>query len=63
MKNKIILSLLGFFMIAGGFDEGCEEEEPKPDYITVNITLQGWLNEADSSRNLAMFRGLQESSS
>ena len=38
MKTKIIISLLGLLIIAGAFDEGCEEEEPKPDYITVNVT-------------------------
>ena len=43
MKNKIILSLLGFLMIAGGFDEGCEEEEPKPDYINVYLGAEGFL--------------------
>jgi hypothetical protein len=43
MKNKIILSLIGFLMIAGGFDEGCEEEEPKSDYITVIVAVQGAL--------------------
>jgi hypothetical protein len=41
MMRKIVLSLLGFLMIAGGFNEGCEEEEPKPDYITVNVTTKG----------------------
>ncbi|NNL22023.1 MAG: hypothetical protein HKO83_11955, partial [Ignavibacteriaceae bacterium] len=41
MKNKIILTLLGLLMIAGGFEEGCEDEEPKPDYITVNVTPRG----------------------
>ena len=48
MKKKVILSFLGFLMIAGAFGEGCEDEGPKPDYITVNITLQGWLNQVDS---------------
>ena len=36
MKTKLFISLLGILMIAGGLEEGCEEEEePKPDFITV----------------------------
>ena len=42
MKTKIIISLLGLLFIAGDFVGGCEEEEePKPDYITVNVTTNG----------------------
>ena len=42
MKTKIILSLLGLLFISGAFTEGCEEEEePKPDYITVNVNVSG----------------------
>ncbi|NNG26465.1 MAG: hypothetical protein HKM87_03000 [Ignavibacteriaceae bacterium] len=41
MKTKIILSLLSLLLISGAFTEGCEEEEPKPDYITVNVTAAG----------------------
>ncbi len=38
MKTKIIISLLGLLFISGAFTEGCEEEEePKPDYITVTV--------------------------
>jgi len=49
VKTKIILSLLSLLLISGAFTEGCEdEEEPKPGYITVNITIQGWINQADS---------------
>jgi len=48
MKTKIILSLLGLLFISGDFIGGCDEEEPKADYITVNITIQGWVNEIDS---------------
>jgi hypothetical protein len=48
MKAKIIISLVGLLVISGAFLGGCDEEEPKPDYITVNITIQGWLNQADS---------------
>ena len=44
MKTKIIISLLGLLFIAGDFVGGCEEEEePKPDYITVNVTTNGSL--------------------
>ena len=44
MKTKIIISLLGLLFIAGDFIGGCEEEEePKPDYITVNVTTNGSL--------------------
>ena len=44
MKSKIIISLLGLFMIAGAFGEGCEEEEePKPDYIYVTVKTNGQL--------------------
>jgi hypothetical protein len=48
MKTKIIIPLLALLFIAGDFIGGCEEEEQKPDYISVNINLQGWLNQADS---------------
>lgn len=48
MKSKIIISLLCLPFIAGDFVGGCEEEKQKPDYITVNITIQGWINELDS---------------
>ena len=43
MKTKIIISFIGLLMFAGAFGEGCEEEEqePKPDYITVNVTTKG----------------------
>lgn len=41
MNTKITISLLGLLLIAGAFGEGCEEEEPKPDYITVNVTIKG----------------------
>ena len=47
MKNKIFLSVLGFLMIAGGFDKGCEEEEPKPDYINVYLGAEGFLRTKD----------------
>ena len=47
MKTKIILSLLGLLFISGAFTEGCDEEKPKPDYITINITIQGWVNEIE----------------
>ncbi len=48
MKTKIILSLLGLLFISGAFGEGCEEEEePKPDYITVNVTVSGDLYAKD----------------
>ena len=43
MKTKIILSLLGLLFISGAFGEGCEYEEPKADYITVNVTTKGGL--------------------
>ena len=44
MKTKIILSLMGLLFISGAFGEGCEEEEePKPDYIIVNVTTKGHL--------------------
>ena len=44
MKTKIIISLLGLFFISGAFGDGCEEEEePKPDYITVNVSTIGYL--------------------
>lgn len=48
MVKKIIISLMGILFISGVFLGSCEEEEPKPDYITVNITIQGWINELDS---------------
>jgi len=41
MKTKIILSLLGLLFISGAFTEGCDEEKPKPDYITVNVIAEG----------------------
>ena len=41
MKTKIIISLLGLLCISGAFTEGFEEEKPKPDYITVNVTTKG----------------------
>lgn len=41
MKTKIIISFLSLLLIAGAFGDGCEEEEPKPDYITVNVTTEG----------------------
>ena len=41
MKTKILISFLGLLLIAGAFGDGCEEEEPKPDYITVIVTTKG----------------------
>jgi hypothetical protein len=41
MKQKIFFIVFGLLIIAGGFDEGCEEEEPKPDYITVICSAEG----------------------
>ena len=41
MKTKIIISVLALLMVAGSFGDGCEGEEPKPDYITVNVTTEG----------------------
>lgn len=35
-------------MIAGAFSEGCNEEEPKPDYINVNVQVEGYVHEKDS---------------
>jgi len=42
MKTKIIIAALALLFIAGDFLGGCEEEEePKPDYITVNVSASG----------------------
>lgn len=41
MKSKVIISFLALLMIAGSFGDGCEGEEPKPDYITVYVTTEG----------------------
>lgn len=42
MKTKAIISILGLLFISGAFTEGCEEEEePKPDYITVTVKAAG----------------------
>ena len=43
MKTKIIISLIALLFIAGDFLGGCEEEEPKPDYITVNVSASGYV--------------------
>jgi len=43
MKTKIIISFLGLLLIAGAFTEGCEEEEPKPDFIKVLVSVDGTL--------------------
>lgn len=53
MKTKIIISLLGLLFIAGDFVGGCEEEEePKPDYITVYVSVQGYFNTKDVTNNI-----------
>jgi len=44
MKTKIIISFLGLLFISGAFTEGCDEEEPKPDFITVVVKVSGLLN-------------------
>jgi hypothetical protein len=49
MKTKIIISLLGLFFISGAFGDGCEEEEPKPDYINVTVKTNGNLFLKDNS--------------
>ena len=44
MKAKIIISLIGLLFISGDFVGSCDEEiEPKPDYIIVNVTAEGFL--------------------
>ena len=48
MKTKIILSLMGLLFISGAFGEGCEDEEPKADYIKVYVKVDGWVVETDS---------------
>ena len=52
MKTKIILSLLGALFISGAFTEGCEEEEPKPDYIKVVVKVSSTLNTRNLNINL-----------
>ena len=53
MKTKIILSLLGLLFISGAFTEGCEEEEePKPDYITVYVSVSGDYITKDVTNNV-----------
>ena len=53
MKTKIIISLLGLFFISGAFGDGCEEEEePKPDYITVNVKTEGELLTEDTNSHI-----------
>lgn len=43
---KLSLGICGFILLCSM--DGCvDKEEPKPDYIIVNITIQGWLNEVD----------------
>jgi len=49
MKTKILISLLGILLIAGAFGEGCEDDEPKPDYITVVVTAGGFVFEMEST--------------
>ena len=52
MKTKLIISLLGLLFISGAFTEGCdEEEEPKPDYITVVVKVSGLLNYRNLNTN------------
>ena len=41
MIRKVTISLAGLLMVAGSFGDGCEGEEPKPDYITVNVLTEG----------------------
>ncbi|MGB5288855.1 MAG: hypothetical protein WBQ32_08110 [Ignavibacteriaceae bacterium] len=41
MKTKLFISVISLLLIAGDFLGGCEEEEPKPDYITVNVSTTG----------------------
>ena len=41
MKSKILISFLGLLLMGGAFGDGCDEEEPKPDFITVNVTVEG----------------------
>ena len=43
MKTKIIVSLTALLFISGDFIGGCEEEEPTPDYITVNVSVSGYV--------------------
>jgi hypothetical protein len=47
MKTKIILSLFALLSISGAFTEGCEDEELKADYITVNVTVEARVLEGD----------------
>ncbi len=65
MKTKIIISLLALLFIAGDFIGGCEEEEPKPEYINVTVKANGNLFlkdnttgelDCDSRINITMLR-------
>ena len=52
MKTKIIISLLGILFIGGDFIGGCEEEEPKPNYIIVQASTSGSIWRKDSPEGL-----------
>ncbi len=52
MKTKIIICLLALLLIAGDFIGGCEEEEPKPDYITVYVSVKGYYESKDVTNNV-----------
>ena len=41
MKSKIFISVLGLLLMGGAFGDGCDEEEPKPDFVTVNVKAEG----------------------
>jgi hypothetical protein len=47
MKTKVIISLMGLLFISSSFIDGCEEEEPKPDYINVYLGAEGSLRTRD----------------